>query len=62
MSETETERRIPIADDLYSTLELMAEEHGITIEEIVDAIFRMAFEAKSLDEILEGMKDGQEAD
>ena len=49
---------LAIAEDLYQTLELTAEEHGLTVEEIVDAIFRMAFKAKHLEEILEGMGDG----
>lgn len=62
MSETQVKHTIPIAEDLHQTLELMAEEHGFTIDEIVDTIFRMAFEAKSLEEILEDLKDGQNTD
>jgi len=62
MSETEAACTIPIAEDLYQTLETMAEELSITVDEIVNAIFRMAFEAKNLEEILEDVRDGQEAD
>jgi len=56
-AEAEVVCTIPVADDLYQTLETMAEEHGLSIEVIVDAIFQMAFEAKSLEEIVEGLKD-----
>ncbi len=59
--EAEVKYTVPVAEDLHQTIELMAEEHGLSVELIVDTIFRMAFEAKSLEEILEGMKDGQEA-
>lgn len=58
MSETEVKYTIPVAEDLLQTLELMAEEHGLTVEAIANEIFRMAFEAKSLEEILEDLKDG----
>jgi len=56
-TKAEVEYTVPIAEDLYSTIKLMAEEHGLTVEVIVDTIFRMAFEAASLEEILEDMRD-----
>ena len=62
MAEAKVECTVPIADDLYQTIELMSEETGVPIESIVDAIFRMAFEARNLEEILEDLQNGQKAD
>ncbi|MCW4049806.1 MAG: hypothetical protein NWE89_08730 [Candidatus Bathyarchaeota archaeon] len=56
---TEDEQHlVDIAEDLYSTLDLMAKEHGVTVDSIVNVVLQMAFESASIEMMVELAKDG----
>ena len=50
---------VRIAEDLYGTLELTAEEHGTTVELIVNALLKGLLETKTTEELMEIAMEGE---